>query len=83
MNLLRAAGYDVLSEYYVNDAGNQIDYLAESINARYLQLNGIDAEIPDDGYHGQDIVETARHILERNTWTWMKRKGFPFSRNWD
>ena len=57
VNLLRAAGYDVLSEYYVNDAGNQIDHLAESINARYLQLNGIDAEIPDDGYHGQDIVE--------------------------
>lgn len=66
VNLLRAAGYDVLSEYYVNDAGNQIDHLAESINARYLQLNGIDAEIPDDGYHGQDIVETARHILERD-----------------
>ena len=57
VNLLRAAGYDVLSEYYVNDAGNQIDHLAESINARYLQLNGIDAEIPDDGYHGQDILE--------------------------
>ena len=36
VNLLRAAGYDVYSEYYVNDAGNQIDHLAESINARYL-----------------------------------------------
>lgn len=66
INLLRAAGYDVYSEYYVNDAGNQIDHLAESINARYLQLCGMDAEIPDDGYHGQDIVETAKHILDRD-----------------
>lgn len=66
VNLLQAAGYDVLSEYYVNDAGNQIDHLAESINARYLQLNGMDAEIPEDGYHGQDIIDTARHILEKD-----------------
>ena len=66
VNLLRAAGYDVYSEYYVNDAGNQIDHLAESINARYLQLCGSDAEIPEDGYHGQDIVETAKRILERD-----------------
>lgn len=66
VNLLRAAGYDVYSEYYVNDAGNQIDHLAESINARYLQLCGCDAEIPEDGYHGQDIVETAKRILERD-----------------
>lgn len=66
INLLRAAGYDVYSEYYVNDAGNQIDHLAESINARYLQLCGMDAEIPEDGYHGQDIVETAKHILDRD-----------------
>ena len=57
VNLLRAAGYDVYSEYYVNDAGNQIDHLAESINARYLQLCG---------YDGQDIVETAKRILERD-----------------
>lgn len=66
VNLLRAAGYDVYSEYYVNDAGNQIDHLAESINARYLQLCGYDAEISEDGYHGQDIVETAKRILERD-----------------
>ena len=66
VNLRRAAGYDVFSEYYVNDAGNQIDHLAESINARYLQLNGMDAEIPEDGYHGQDIIDTARHIMEKD-----------------
>ena len=66
VNLLRAAGYDVLAEYYVNDAGNQVDHLAESINARYLQLCGIDAQVPGDGYQGQDIIETARHILDKD-----------------
>lgn len=65
VNLLRAAGYDVLSEYYVNDAGNQIEHLAESVNARYLQLLGKDAEVPEDGYHGHDIVETAQSIIDR------------------
>ena len=65
VNLLRAAGYEVLSEYYVNDAGNQIDHLGESINARYLQLNGIPAEVPEDGYHGKDIIETARRIMDK------------------
>lgn len=65
VNLLRAAGYNVLSEYYVNDAGNQIEHLAESVNARYLQLLGKDAEVPEDGYHGHDIVETAQSIIDR------------------
>ena len=64
VNLLRAAGYDVEAEYYINDAGNQIDHLAESVNARYLQLCGQDVEVPEDGYRGQDIVETARRIRE-------------------
>ena len=66
VNLLRAAGYDVEAEYYINDAGNQIDHLAESVNARYLQLCGQDVEVPEDGYRGQDIVETARRIREKD-----------------
>ena len=85
VNLLRAAGYDVLSEYYVNDAGNQIDHLAESINARYLQLNGMDAEIPEDGYHGQDIIDTARHILEKDGKKYLdmdEKEGWRFSKSW-
>lgn len=65
VNLLRAAGYDVLSEYYVNDAGSQIAHLAESVNARYLQLLGQDKEVPENGYHGHDIVETAQSIIDR------------------
>lgn len=66
VNLLRAAGYQVSSEYYINDAGNQIDNLAASVNARYLELLGQTVEFPEDGYHGQDIVETARRIVERD-----------------
>lgn len=65
VNLLRAAGYDVYAEYYVNDAGSQIAHLAESVNARYLQLLGKDVDVPDDGYHGYDIVETAKSLIDR------------------
>lgn len=66
VNLLRAAGYGVASEYYINDAGNQIDHLAESVNARYLQLLGKDCEVPEDGYRGRDIIDTARRILKKD-----------------
>lgn len=64
-NLMRAAGYQVSTEYYINDAGNQIDNLAASVNARYMELLGRPVEFPADGYHGQDIVDTARRLLER------------------
>ncbi len=58
------AGYDVTREYYINDAGNQIDHLAESIFARYKQELGLDAEVPEDGYHGEDIILVAKKIIE-------------------
>lgn len=64
VNLLRAAGYNVASEFYINDAGNQIDNLAASVNARYLELLGQEVEFPENGYHGQDIIETAQRILD-------------------
>ncbi len=66
VNLLRAAGYPVESEYYINDAGNQMDNLARSVNARYLELLGTACEFPEDGYHGADITETARRIIEKD-----------------
>lgn len=66
VNLLRAAGYNVQSEYYINDAGNQMNNLAASVNARYLELFGKKAEIPENGYHGADIIDTARAIIERD-----------------
>ncbi len=72
VNLLRAAGYDVSSEYYINDAGNQIDNLAASVNARYLELLGQPAEFPENGYHGQDIVDTAKRIIKKSGDAYLK-----------
>ncbi|SFT89017.1 arginyl-tRNA synthetase [Selenomonas sp. GACV-9] len=65
VNLLRAAGYPVESEYYINDAGNQMNNLARSVNARYLELLGQQVEFPEDGYHGQDIIDTAQRIIKK------------------
>ena len=65
VNLLRAAGYAVEAEFYINDAGNQIDNLAASVNARYLELLDQPVEFPEDGYYGKDIIETARRIVEQ------------------
>lgn len=66
VNLLKAAGYDVASEYYINDAGNQIDNLAASVHARYLEILGKEVEFPADGYHGQDIIDTAQRIIGKD-----------------
>jgi arginyl-tRNA synthetase len=63
-NLLEYAGYDVTREYYINDAGNQVLNLAKSIEARYLQALGRDAEMPEDGYYGEDIIGFARELAE-------------------
>ena len=62
--ILDFAGYDVTSEYYINDAGSQITNLALSIQARYKELFGIKAEIPEDGYAGQDIIDIAQQIKD-------------------
>jgi len=63
-NLMAAAGYDVQKEFYINDAGNQIDNLALSVEARYLELLGQSPEFPEDGYHGRDIIDTAQRIID-------------------
>ena len=55
-NLFDLAGYEVEREYYINDAGNQIDNLATSIDARYKQALGEEAAMPEDGYYGKDII---------------------------
>ncbi len=62
--IMKAAGYDVTAEYYINDAGNQITNLALSLYARYLQEFQIDRELPEDGYHGQDVIDIAKGIKE-------------------
>lgn len=66
VNLLRTAGYKVEAEFYINDAGNQMDNLAASVNARYLELMGKTVEFPEDGYHGRDIVDTAQRIIDKH-----------------
>jgi arginyl-tRNA synthetase len=63
-SLLDYAGYDVTREFYINDAGNQIEKFGYSLEARYLQLLGIPAEVPEGGYHGEDIIDRAREFLE-------------------
>ena len=72
-SVLDRAGYDVWREFYVNDAGNQVDLFGKSIEARYLQLIlGEDAvEFPDNGYHGDDIKALAKLIYERDGDKWV------------
>ena len=65
-NLMSAAGYDIQKEFYINDAGNQIDNLAASVEARYLELLGQTVEFPEDGYHGKDIIDTAQRIIDNS-----------------
>lgn len=64
-NVLSAAGFFVSREYYINDAGNQIENFGKSLEARYLELLGEKVVFPEDGYQGEDITETAKLILER------------------
>lgn len=61
-NVLEAAGYAVAREYYVNDAGRQMDILALSTWLRYLQVVGEDVPLPDNCYQGEYVVEMARQI---------------------
>ena len=72
-SVLDRAGYDVYREFYVNDAGNQVDLFGKSIEARYLQaVLGEDAvEFPDDGYHGDDIKAMAKAIVEQDGSKWV------------
>jgi arginyl-tRNA synthetase len=66
-SVLEAAGYDVTREFYVNDAGNQIEKFGISLEARYIQqLKGEDAvEFPQDGYQGEDIIDHMREYIEK------------------
>lgn len=61
-NILEKAGFDVSREYYINDAGNQINNLALSLQARYKQALGIEASMPEDGYYGEDIIGFGKEL---------------------
>src|SRR3954471_6216663 len=63
-NILAKAGYNVSREYYINDAGNQINNLANSVEARYFQALGLDKPMPENGYHGEDIIGIGKTLAD-------------------
>ena len=63
-SVLEAAGYDVQREYYINDAGNQMDMFNRSVYARYVQAFGGEAEVPEEGYSGEYLVDLAGELRE-------------------
>jgi len=63
-NLLKAAGHAVEEEYYLNDAGNQIEKFNKSLLVRYKQIAGLDIELPEDSYPGEDISDVAKTIWD-------------------
>ncbi|GAE26851.1 arginyl-tRNA synthetase [Halalkalibacter wakoensis JCM 9140] len=85
-NVLAKAGYDVEREYYINDAGNQIHNLTLSLEARYYQALGLEKPMPEDGYHGQDIIDFGQalasehgdqyvHVSEEERHTFLRQYG--------
>ncbi|ASN04030.1 arginine--tRNA ligase [Virgibacillus necropolis] len=73
-NVFDASGFHVEREYYINDAGNQIDKLALSIEARYLQALGKDVDMIEDGYHGADIIEAGKKLAKETGEKWANTK---------
>ncbi len=69
--IMKFAGFEPLREYYINDAGNQMDMLALSIEARYRESFGLDFKLPDDGYHGMDVKNIALQIKENDGDKWL------------
>ena len=63
-SVLDYAGYDVQREFYVNDAGNQIEKFATSLEIRYMQMYKEGYELPEDAYHGQDIIDHAKNFAD-------------------
>ena len=65
-SILEWTGHDVTREFYINDAGNQIERFGKSLEARYIQqIKGKDAiEFPEDGYHGEDIIDRIKEFIE-------------------
>ena len=60
--ILKFNGFDVTKEYYINDAGNQMNNLGISIKERYKELCGLGCSLPEDGYHGKEIIDIAKQI---------------------
>ncbi|GAB6137271.1 arginine--tRNA ligase [Halanaerobaculum tunisiense] len=65
-NILDSAGFSVSKEYYINDAGNQMDLLGKSVAVRYQKLLGYEVELPADAYQGEYIKEIAQEIIDQD-----------------
>ena len=65
IRLLRKVGFRAYAEYYVNDAGRQTDLLAESVRQRIVEIQGGNARIPEDGYHGDYIKDVAKNAMNK------------------
>ena len=62
--ILKKIGYDVTREYYINDAGNQMNNLGISIKERYKEICGLECNLPENGYHGKEIIDLAKQIYD-------------------
>ncbi len=79
-NVLKQTGYQVYREYYVNDGGMQAQLFGESLKTRYLELLGKPAAIPENGYHGEYVIELAQQIYDNKTFSNYKDpEEIPFS----
>jgi len=65
VRLLNKTGYEAIAEYYVNDAGRQTYLLAESVRQRMIELEGGTPKIPEDGYHGEYLIDVAKEIRDK------------------
>ena len=70
--MMEASNYDVLREYYINDAGNQIVNLGKSLISRYFEYFGKEYPLPEDGYHAEDVKEIAFKIAEEEGDKWLE-----------
>jgi len=64
--IMSFCGYDVTREYYINDAGNQMNNLGISIKERYKEVCGLECNLPEDGYHGKEIIKIAKDIYQEH-----------------
>ena len=72
-NVLEHAGWRVEREFYINDAGSQMENFAQSVDARYLQLCGVDAQLPENGYGGAYVTTIAQKILDEEGDRWVSK----------
>ena len=64
-NIMSFAGFDVTKEYYINDAGNQINNLGMSLKERYKEACGLEYNMPEDGYYGSEIIDLANKVKNK------------------